>query len=56
MLQVAFNGLRIPLALDLRERLRPLGRVATPLLHGKANLELQLRICLGSRLNSALCD
>lgn len=30
MLQVAFNGLRISLALDLRERVRPLGRLAIP--------------------------
>lgn len=30
MLQVALNGLRISLALDLRERVRPLGRVAIP--------------------------
>lgn len=30
MQQVAFNGLGISLTLDLRERLRPLGRVAVP--------------------------
>lgn len=52
MLQVASNGLGISLALDLRVRLRPLGRVVIPSLP----LELWLGICVGSRLNSALCD